>query len=321
MDSSRLKIFLFQLRREFLFQLDGRRLHPRGVYPGVSWFLCACIAIILWEFNSSRVAPQSSPTVFGNFGILVFCLTTLICLRSTVYTALSYSRDLQNNSATIVRCSPLSANSTLLAKLCACLAPLWMELVLFFPVAILFFAIYLPLSPLVVASAFPILFFLSLVFGSVGLAVGSMTDQPVHAVRNAKLLVYFLLFFAPVMMAVTGGALIPTLAFTAWLVLFSRQAPHRKLVLGMAWVSFILTAMATHLKVLNAKAFTFSPLNIFDSLFSRMDSSTPVWSVSAGSRIPYWWNDPSEILLPFLVYCAAGISLFIIARLRYRYAR
>lgn len=231
MRQSRAKEFLFLLRREFLFQLDGRRAFARGVYPGVNWFALLCVGALLMEFNASRLSPETSKTVIDHFTILTAAQAFLISLRSTVYCALSMSRDLQNHTATVVRVSPVSWTACLAAKLCACLAPLWVELALFLPVSLLFFSIYLPLSPALVASSVLFLFTLSLVAGGLGLVVGSATALPHQAARNARLVVFFLLFLIPLLQSMADGWMIPLAALALWLSITTRRAPHRLVVL------------------------------------------------------------------------------------------
>lgn len=224
--------FLFLLRREFLFQLDGRRSHARSVYPGVNWFALLCVGAILLEFNSSRLDPANSKTAVTYFDLLALGQVVLIGLRSTVYTAVSFARDLQSHTATVVRVTPVSRTASLLAKLCACLAPLWCELLLFLPACMLFFSVYLRLDPLVVFSVFPFLFAVSLLGGCLGLLVGSMGNSGHQAARNARLLVLFLFFFFPVLQTMSDGYLIPGLALGVWLLLSARRAPHRFAIWG-----------------------------------------------------------------------------------------
>ncbi len=306
---SRWKEFLFLLRREFQFQLDGRSSYPRGVYPGVNWFALLCGGALLLEFNSSRLAPESSSSAADHFIFLTLAQAFLIALRSTVYCAISMSRDLQNHTAAVVRISPVSRTLTLIAKLCACLTPLWIELALYAPVGILFFSVYLSLPASAVATVIPFLFSLSLVAGCLGLTVGSTTSNPLHAGRNARLLVFFLLLFMPMLQVISQGWMVPLAALALWLSATTRRTPHRILVLvGAASLVFALATLTG----LADQGYTTRLLH-------------PI--ASAGHYLSYALRgEASQIYidLPFFiggVYLVVSAVLFLLARARYQYAR
>lgn len=308
------KRFRFHLRREFLLQLDGRRSYSRGVYPGVSWFALLCVAVLLLEFNSSRLSPEQSRSAIDNYTLLALGQCILIWLRSTVYCALSFSRDLQNQSITVVRITPVSRTMTLLAKLCASLAPLWMELLLFLPVSILFFSVYLSLPVLLVFSLTPFLVCLSLAAGCVGLAVGSLSAQPAQAIRNARLLTFFLLFFIPILKQVSSSWLLPILGLSLWLLIYSRRAPNRGVVLA---TSALVTLGLTLLNI-------FEPLDLTVSKLHPTRLITEFYP-EAFSLEP--WELPTTMVMDSLAYpvSVAGVYLVIsliffwLARLRFSY--
>ncbi len=306
---SRWKEFLFLLRREFQFQLDGRSSYPRGVYPGVNWFALLCGGALLLEFNSSRLAPESSSSAVDHFIFLTLAQAFLITLRSAVYCAISMSRDLQNHTAAVVRISPVSRTLTLTAKLCACLAPLWIELFLYFPVAVLFFSVYLWLPVKAVALIVPFLFSLSLVTGCLGLAIGSTTSSPLHAGRNARLFVFFLLLFMPMLQVISQGWMVPLAALALWLSATTRRTPHRTVVLvGSAAVVFALGTLST-LSDLGYNSTFLHPL------------------ASAGHFLSYALRGDRPGFFLELPYFTGGIYLllsgvlFLLARARYQYVR
>ena len=315
MRQSKWKEFLFLLRREFLFQLDGRRAYSRGVYPGVNWFALIGVGAILLEFNASRMAPESSSTAIDHFTFLTLAQVFLVTLRSTVYCALSVSRDLQNHTATVVRVSPVSRTVSLAAKLCACLAPLWVELLLFLPVSLLFFSVYLWLSPLLVASTVPFLLAISLMAGCLGLAIGSTTSLPQQAMRNARIFVIFLLFVMPMVKSMAEGWLVPVIGLGLWLSIVTRRAPHRSALL----LSF--TGLAAALGVLESRApwgFSLSnmhPLRLSEEFYAA--------ALHAGS--PRDWFLPDHLfaqpLAVGVLYLCLGAVFFLLARARYSHAR
>ena len=312
MRQSKFKEFLFLLRREFLFQLDGRRTYPRGVYPGVNWFALLCVGALLLEFNASRLAPESSNTVIDHFTFLTLAQIFLITLRSTVYCALSMSRDLQNHTATVVRVSPVSGTATLAAKLCACLAPLWIELALFLPVSLLFFSVYLWLPPILVASTVPFLMAVSLMAGCLGLVIGSTTALPHHAARNARLFVFFLLFLVPVLKGMSEGWMMPLVAIGLWLSVTTRRAPHRTTLIG------VFAALIVGLGILENNA----PAGFALSGLHPLHLSGEFYALALQGG---WAPASSELLThPLamgLVYLVIAAIFFLLARTRYRHAR
>lgn len=314
MRQSKWKEFLFLLRREFVFQLDGRRGYTRGVYPGVNWFALICVGALLLEFNASRMAPESSGTVLDHFTFLTMAQALLITLRSTVYCALSMSRDLQNHTATVVRVSPISRTVALAAKLCACLAPLWIELLLFLPVSVLFFSVYLYLSPVLVASVTPFLIAASLVAGSLGLVIGSTTAIPHQAARSARFFVLFALFLVPVLRGISEGWMIPLVGLGLWMSVATRRAPHRNLLLTI--MGLIVGALGL-LQAGSLGGFTMGklhPLQVANEFYSE--------ALRSGAAV---WPDPASPfthpLIVGLVYLGLAGIFFLLARTRFSYAR
>jgi hypothetical protein len=310
---SRWKEFLFLLRREFLFQLDGRRAYPRGVYPGVNWFALLCVAALLLEFNASRLSPETSKTVVDHFTFLTMAQVLLISLRSTVYCALSMARDLQNHTATVVRVSPVSRTVCLAAKLAACLTPLWVELALFLPVSLLFFSVYLPLSPLLVASATPFLWAVSMLGGCLGLVIGSTTTVPHQAARNARLFVFFLFFLVPLLKGMSEGWMIPLAGLALWLSITTRRAPHRAVVL----VCFggLLAALGL-MHSSGAAGFSLAQLHPLALPADFYNSALQGGGLALEPGLAL-----THPLVMGLFYLVLAVILFLLARSRYAYAR
>ncbi len=243
------------------------------------------------------------------FSQLSSFLAILIGLRATVYCSVSYARDLQNQSASIVSVTPISQTSVLAAKLCACLAPLWLELLVFMPLALAFFSVYLPWT--LVLAQFPILILVSLTGGCLGLAIGSMSPNPSFAARSARGLILFLLPLVYILDLTSDGFLLPSLGIFLWLLASSRQAPHRAAILVSALaLSAGLIALEAGLGG-QALAQNLHPLNVTYDIFkgaARSDLSPTLDYVSRAL--------PATIF--YLLLCGAFFGL---AKLRYRYAR
>jgi len=309
------KRFRFHLRREFLLQLDGRRSYSRGVYPGVSWFALLCVAVLLLEFNSSRLSPEQSRSAIDNYTLLALGQCILIWLRSTVYCALSFSRDLQNQSVTVVRITPVSRTMTLLAKLCASLAPLWMELLLFLPISILFFSVYLSLPMLLVFSLTPFLFCLSLAAGCIGLAIGSLSSQPAQAIRNARLLTFFLLFFIPILKQMSSSWFLPLLGLSLWLLIYSRRAPNRGIFIATSAVVTAGLALVNLLQPMGLNVSKLHPTRMITEFYPDKFSLRP-WD------LPTWMvlDSLTDLISVAGVYLVLAAIFFWLARLRFNYS-
>lgn len=317
MNSATWKRFLFHLRREFLLQLDGRRSYSRGVYPGVSWFALLCVAVLLIEFNSSRLSPERSSTVMNHFTLLALGQCVLIWLRSTVYCALSFSRDLQNHSVAVVRITPVSRTMTLIAKLCASLAPLWMELTLFLPISVLFFSVYLSMPLLLVLSLTPFLFCLSLVSGCVGLAIGSLSAQPAQAIRNARLFTFFLLFFIPILKEMSSSWFLPLSGLALWLLIYSRRAPNRGVfLLASGTLTGFLTVINIY-KPLGLSVSKLHPTRLITSFYDRGELPSYEFDTWQHTYLTFY----SEPLAVAFIYLLLAGVFFWLARLRFSYAQ
>ena len=310
MNSASWKKFLFHLRREFLLQLDGRRAYSRGVYPGVSWFALLCVAVLLLEFNESRLSPEQSHSVIENFTLLALGQCILLWLRSSVYCALSFSRDLQNQSVTVVRITPVSRTMTLLAKLCASLAPLWMELALFLPISLLFFSVYLSLPFLLVFSLTPFLFCLSVAAGCVGLAIGSLSAHPSKAIRNARLLTFFLLFFIPILREMSTSWFLPVAGLSLWLLIYSRQAPNRNVFLGTFGLTLGAFSLIEFLRPMGLDVNRLHPAKMISSFYPERFGELPQAILPASFAYP---------VSVAAIYLIVGLVYFWLARLRFSY--
>lgn len=313
------KRFLFHLRREFLLQLDGRKVYSRGVYPGVSWFALLCVAVLLIEFNSSRLSPERSSTALDHFTLLALGQCILIWLRSTVYCALSFSRDLQSHTVTVVRITPVSQTLTLIAKLVASLAPLWMELLLFLPVSVLFFSVYLSLPLLLVISLTPFLLALSLAAGCIGLAIGSLSAQPAQAIRNARLFTFFLLFFIPILKEMSASWFLPLTGLGLWLLIYSRRAPNRGIFIATSAAVTGALALLDRIQPFNLDVNSIHPTGLLTHFYTYQPKRWGDWQTALANESALdVFAYPASVAVVYL--SIAGV-FFWLARLRFQYAQ
>lgn len=296
-------------------QLNGRHSYSRGVYPGFSWFALLCVAVMLLEFNSSRLSPQSSQTVRENFTLLAFGQCLLIWLRSKVYCALSFSRDIQNQTVAIVRVTPISKTSALLAKLCASLAPLWTELALFLPVSLLFFSVYLKHPALLVFTLTPLLFCLSLIAGCLGLCLGSLTNKPNQAMRSARFATFFLFALLPILKGMFSSWSLPLLGLSFWLMLCSKRAPHRRLFLATS--GLVVAALSLIAKF---EPFSLSIDNLHPNLLISSYYRNSGYAVDWHADFTSLWGLCSYPISVCVIYLLIGVAFFWAARSRFKYS-
>lgn len=305
----------FLLRREFLFQLEGRSTYARAVYPGINWFALICIGALLLEFNASRLSPGNSNTAIDHFLILALAQGLLVALRSTVYCALSFSRDLQNHTITVVRMSPIRPSVALGCKLVACLAPLWLELIIFLPISFTFFSIYLSLPPVIVVALVPFLICLSLISGCLGLLIGSTTSSPQQAVRHARTCALLLLLLIPALKTISEGWWIPLIGLWLWLLSAIRRSPHRRLIFTVfAGLSLALIFINTH-GLLGLSLANLHPIEAINAFYGGMLRS---WHLPLG---PWASQLLSTHLATAATYLVVSFSFFQVARARYDLAR
>lgn len=303
---SKRRTLQFLLRREFLFQIEGRQYYPRSVYPGINWFILTTLVILLFGFNASRSFPENPSNAIDCLTALTYTQLCLIALRSMVYSALSFSRDLQNRTITVVRISPLSSTLSLMAKLSACLIPLWLEQLLLLPVSLLFFCGYFGLSYINVALALPLTLSVSLLAGCVGLVVGSLTAIPEQAIRNARVSYVLVVFLIPLLKAIASDWFIPLSSLWLWLFMTARRAPHRRLAMtvltllaGVTWLIGSSQPIASYLPA------RLHPLALLENFYQIQPSSSLI----------------SSAAVAVIVYLILSCAFFLTARLRYSHAR
>lgn len=299
-----------------MLQIDGRALYSRAVYPGVSWFVLLSATVMLLEFNTSRFSPDQSHTAIQHFTLLASGQCLLIWLRSTVYCALSFSRDLQNQTVTVVRITPVSATQTLIAKMVASLAPLWIELIVFLPISVIFFSYYLSLPLLLVVSLTPFILCLSLVAGTVGLAIGTLTNQPHQAVRYARFLTFFLVALVPILKALSSSWMLPVIGLLLWLSIASRHAPHRLVFLVTSALTIGSMSLLNSFKPFGLDVTQIHPYKVVNDFYPNfLDPQNLTDTVAL---------EPHALLYPLSV---AGVYLllagvfFWLARIRFSYPR
>lgn len=168
-----------------------RRLRRGLTYPGLMWFFLFTHVppIIFWRAGGEQEGFQVR--VF--FATSVLLQTWLISLRSALYPAVSMSCEVREGTIPVLLSTPMSLSRSLTAKLVACLVPLWIEILAVQP---LFFGFYVwgeGIAPQTVLAVDGFLISVSLLFGCLGLWVGSQVSDPDKAASHAKVVVLMLL--------------------------------------------------------------------------------------------------------------------------------
>jgi ABC-type transport system involved in multi-copper enzyme maturation permease subunit len=119
--------------------------------------------------------------------------TWLLSLRSCLYTCASMAHEVRQGTIPVLLSTPLSLSRALMAKLVACLFPMWLELAMALPLAL---GIYCwkggaPVGLVLGITAFQLT--ASILFGGLGLWLGSLLPDPEKAANTARVLVVVLL--------------------------------------------------------------------------------------------------------------------------------
>jgi ABC-type multidrug transport system permease subunit len=127
------------------------------------------------------------------FLVAALLQTWLLCLRSCLYTCASMAHEVRQGTIPVLLSTPLSLGRALAAKMTACLFPLWLELTVALPLAL---GVYswqgeTPASLVLGITAFQLA--ASLLFGGLGLWLGSLLPDPEKAANTARVLVVALL--------------------------------------------------------------------------------------------------------------------------------
>lgn len=163
---------------------QARRPGRRGwTYPGPGWFLVATLVpALLYLLQEDPSAARSFFLASALFGLW------LLALRSGLYTATSMASDIRQGTFSVLLSTPLTVSGATAAKLTACLLPLWLEVLVALPAALLVYSWFgeAPVDLILAVTAFQLL--VSLMFAGFGLWLGSLLGDPERAAGTVRAL-------------------------------------------------------------------------------------------------------------------------------------
>ncbi len=168
-----------------------------ATYPGIKWFLLLTVGpALIYEIGYRfHVGWYKTEIDINSFLVLVTILQiTLYSVRSVLYASVSTSEELQNNTLQVLLSTPISLPKALAIKLGACLVPVWMELSLLFPFNFVYYHLFKGADPKLVFILTYYLFVLTIIFGTLGLWLGSINASPHQTAYTAKLIALILLW-------------------------------------------------------------------------------------------------------------------------------
>lgn len=202
----------------------------------------------------------------------VLLQTWLIALRSSLYPAVSMSCEVREGTVPVLLSTPMSLTRALSAKLFACLLPLWIEILAVQP---LFFGFYVwaeHIPPLTVLAVDGFLLAVSLLFGCLGLWLGSQVPEPEKAANHAKLVV----------MMVLGGTLLLENLLTwpfllvgsvVWMFLMSPARPGQS-YRGLVYALVVVVSLPLLLSLSQGALYNFQ-LSAFNPLYCVYNLGAP----------------------------------------------
>jgi hypothetical protein len=242
---------------------QARRRLKRGLtYPGLMWFFLFTHLppIIFWRAGGQ----ESGLDVRAFFSFSVLLQTWLVALRSSLYPAVSMACEMREGTVPVLLSTPLSLTRALSAKLVACLLPLWVEILAVQP---LFFGFYVwaeGISLWTVLAVDGFLVAVSLLFGCLGLWLGSQLPEPERAANNAKLVV---------MMLLVGTLLLESLltwpfllvGSVVWMFLMSPSRPGQQSYRGLIYALVVVVSLPLLLSLSQGALYNFE-LGAFNPL-------------------------------------------------------
>jgi hypothetical protein len=157
---------------------------PGWTYPGPRWFLVATLVpALLYLMQDDPSAARLYFLVSALFSLW------LLAMRSGLYAATSMASDIRQGTFSVLLSTPLTVSGATAAKLVACLLPLWLEVLLALPAALLVYSRFGEAPPhlLVAVTAFQLV--VSFLFAGFGLWVGAVLEDPERAAGTVRTLV------------------------------------------------------------------------------------------------------------------------------------
>ncbi|MBI3928173.1 MAG: hypothetical protein HY319_21700 [Armatimonadetes bacterium] len=253
---------------------QSRRRYPRASwsYPGPAWFLVWALTLALaywyWGFDASG-AEVINPRVFlVTAGLLQLWL---VAMRSIVYTSVSMAYEVRESTLPVLLSTPLSLVRALLAKLVACLLPLWLELALLLPFNLIFYVWIGGISATLALALNAFLFTVSLLFGGFGLWLGSIASDPEKAAGNARALAFMLLIGTLLLEKILAWWLL-VIGVLIWICLVvqpqvrPRQAVHSGVIALLLLLSLPFVYKLTESRFHHFELSAYNPLRVVYTL-------------------------------------------------------
>ena len=202
------------LYRELWSQSQRRYARPNWNYPGPVAWMAVTLFPLIWHLRFGN----SEGEFLGVFSVTTALLVVLMASRASLYNAVSSAHAFRQNTVVVTRTTPYSLATTQLAKLVACLLPLWVELVLNTALQLLAFSLLggLPMTTVLGANLF--LGAVTIVFGCLGAWLGMLHPDVSRAARTSSWVVFVILFFSLLLEALTNWAVLAILA-SVWTML------------------------------------------------------------------------------------------------------
>ncbi len=156
---------------------------PGWTYPGPGWFLVATLVpALLYLVQDDPSAARSYFLASALFGLW------LLALRSGLYAATSMASEVRQGTFSVLLSTPMTVSGATAAKLTACLLPLWLEILVALPAALLVYSRFGDVPPhlLVAVTAFQLV--VSFLFAGFGLWMGSLLEDPERAAGTVRTL-------------------------------------------------------------------------------------------------------------------------------------
>lgn len=165
-------------------------------YPGPVWFLVVTVVpsiVFLRQGDPHDARPY--------FLVAALLQTWLLAFRSSLYTATSMATDVRQGTIPVLLSSPLALAGALRAKLVASLLPLWLELLLALPTALMVYSWQGDVATSVILTVTAFQLAASVLFSGLGMWLGALLGDPERAARTSRLVVG---------LAILGTSLTPT---------------------------------------------------------------------------------------------------------------
>lgn len=279
---------------------------PGWAYPGPIWFL---VVTLVPAIVFLRQGEEANPRPF--FLVAALFQMWLLAFRSTLYTSTSMASDVRQGTLPVLLSTPLSLSASLRAKLTACLLPLWLELLLSVPLALVVYSWQGGLPPAMIATVAAFLACASLLFGGLGMWLGGLLGDAEKAAKASRLLVGILLVATALGPQHVHGVIV-LVGILLWVCLvWLPQVRPNQAVQGSIAALLILLVLPV---IFAASQDLMRNFNL--SVANPMHALWTFNALPAGPEV----QTPESLLLLGVTYAAAGLGLLRMALGRARSA-